>query len=107
MTALEVLQRGRERIARGKCEGTYAIDTGLNRTTPDDPEACMWCARGALGDVGSGGTFSTPEGVEAYKLLLKGANVDNMTALFKFSDESSQSVVIAAFDRAIVFGQLG
>lgn len=95
MTTKEILEMGRARIARGKCQGAYARTAAGWKTTPSDYLACSWCARGACG-------FGSQDGsADAVGWLLTAIGAGDVQGLYRFSDTHTQEEVLAVFDKAI------
>lgn len=97
MTPAELLRAGRERIARGHARDAYARDDQGREVYAWSPEACAWCALGALR---FGPDFGGPVyGAAVDALLRAGDGLDFVLATF--NDTHPQADVLALFDRAI------
>jgi hypothetical protein len=104
MDAVDVLMEARAYIEKGWCQAAYARTLDGRFVDPTKDEAATRCARGAI-LAGTGVFGSTPEGLDAIRLLAKAARVraDNLSY---WNDDSrrTQNQVLKAFDRAIALG---
>jgi hypothetical protein len=81
------------------CQGTYARDNRGYPINPIDPDACSWCALGALAraavDVGA----SPGTGAGAVDILYRVS--DSASTVVGVNDRDGHEAVIALFDRAL------
>lgn len=96
MTALDLLREGRERVARGWTQGAYARDAAGRSVYAWTPEACAWCALGAMRGVGRSGA----EYDEA-RATLERLTPARSVSSFNDAPTTTQADVLALFDRAI------
>lgn len=96
MSALDMLREGRDRVARGWAQGAYARDRDGRSVYAWTPEACAWCALGALrvsGDFGAD--------YDAARAALEKFTPALAVAPFNDATTTTQADVLALFDRAI------
>lgn len=95
MTVLEVLQRGRDRIKKGWCQGAYARNASNYAVNPEWRDAVAWCAEGACacGEIN--------REVDAIKVLESCTH--SLSPIYKWNDQPrrTQKQVLALFDCAI------
>lgn len=109
MTPLQILERAREKLAQGWTRGCYARDNKDNNVDPLSPEACQFCAYGALHAAVGLGVYSalTPELRLAENTLKKILRQDEFLidglsrGLATFNDQMTQDDVLDLFDTAI------
>ncbi len=89
-TTLEILKAGLERIKRGWCKGSMARTAEGIPVSPRHPNACMWCAVGAINGTGNYG----------FDALLDAAGVDSIVGL-NDQPTTTQADIIALYERAI------
>lgn len=100
MTTLEILRRGRERVAKGWCQYSLAQDAnGKHILDTDAPEAVKWCALGAPGE-GDNATVA-----DAKSRLLQFANTEWMLSAWNNLPERTQAEVVSVFEKAIAAEQ--
>lgn len=97
-----LLLRGRERIQRGWCQGSFAEDEGGNPTDPQSDKACAFCIRGAMAYPPA---FYTRELFRAHQLLESAAAeyAGERQGLAYFNDRPFRTVedILAIFDIAL------
>lgn len=106
MKAVTLLRRARERLARGWCQWSAAVDPDGWPTRAESSKAVAWCLTGALeAEVGREDWFDRQEMIEATLLLnlaeprVKGGpDWNNMRS-------RTQKQVLAVVDRAIAIGE--
>ena len=97
MSALDMLREGRERVARGWTQGTYARDRDGRKAYAWAPEACAWCALGAMRVSGHFGA----EYDAARALLERFTPAALAVSSFNDASTTTQADVLALYDRAI------
>lgn len=98
-TTKEILQAARDKLAVPGVwtQRALARDLSGNRVNPRKPEACQWCAYGAL-------MVSTPLGIsDGPAIDALNAACNTALGFVDFNDKLCESVepVLAMFDRAI------
>jgi hypothetical protein len=99
MSTLEILVTARALLARpdGWCQGTYALNERKYSVSPTDPEACSWCAWGALIAAGD-----RPDGDTAYDALRRALPSKLLPSISMFNDTAASVVnILEVYDRAI------
>ena len=108
MIKLDVLEKARACIIYGFTKHQYARDHMNRRVSPCDPEACKWCAVGALyhamgkdpvTDI-NGDEFHD-ETLEYMDFLCHGRGYVNTAGLIGWNDEVEQADVVELYDNAI------
>lgn len=96
-TTVEVLKAAREIISAPEhwCQGATARDADGVKTYPADPDACRWCAYGAL--LKAAGNFRAADDGP----LLLAAQLPRGVGIGVFNDSHEHAEVIAVFDKAI------
>lgn len=101
-TPKNLLLRGRERIQRGWCQGSFAEDEGGDPTDPQSDKACAFCIRGAMAYPPA---FYTEALYMAYRLLEDAAfeYTGKRQAIVSFNDHPGRTVedILAVFDIAL------
>jgi hypothetical protein len=96
---MSYLKAARDLIAEPKnwCQGTLALDKQGEKCDPKDPEACKFCATGALKRVCPNEATFNDERAKLAKAsrYLTGYGVINM------NDGTNHSMVLSVFDLAI------
>lgn len=99
MTTLEILKAAREKIADEKnwMQREFAQDGNARGIEPTSPEACKWCALGAIRAICE--TQSIWDAMDALRKGFPGGYRDYSIAMF--NDSHTHPEVLAVFDRAI------
>ncbi len=92
MTTLEVLKRGLERVRKGWCQHYYAKTADGHGTGVLNPEACSWCAVGAV-------NVNDEARTELMETL--GFAPHPPVGIWNDAPERTQADVIALFERTI------
>lgn len=97
MNTVEIIQKARELISDEKnwIRGTYAAGDGIDMN-PTDPDACMFCAVGAVARV-IGIDGSDAEDHESVKML----DAETSAGIVTFNDNHAHAEVLSIFDRVI------
>lgn len=101
MTTLEILRRGRERVAKGWCQKAQARDADGFSSNADSPSAAQWCAIGAIVDEAD----ESGARLEAQRALRGALGRSRLTyyAVVEWNDTPgrTQAEVITLFEKAI------
>lgn len=97
MTTKERLIAARDLVAKGWTQGVYARDANDRYTPYGGPNACKFCASGAVAHV----TDIFLQSFEDALTLLKRAIDGKAVVPWNDASERTQAEVVAAFDRAI------
>ena len=101
MTTLEILQIGRDRVARGWVQNTNATDAVGHCVDADDPSAVAWCLIGAIDPpiVSVDWQAYAPYAAlwEALEQAFRSGPLSNYNDL----PTTTQADIVALFDRAI------
>jgi hypothetical protein len=92
-SALDVLVAARALIEKPEnwTQGAAAQDSKGRRVHPHHPEACRWCALGALTRAGD-------RAQDGYRLLRAATGA---RSIIELNDDGTHPNILAAFDRAI------
>ncbi len=105
MTVLEILIAARKKLSKpgSWTQGHYAVDKDGALAWPSSPEACRFCARGAvMAATGLGdGAISAPEETAAVKRLCQTAPIKGCIVQSNDSSKMTHAKVLRWFDRAI------
>ena len=92
MNVIQILEQGRDRIAKGWCQLHEAKDEKGNPCAPDSIQAVRWCAVGAIKN------YLWPRAsFQAQYLLNQAAGMD----IAGYNDSSTQEAVLNVFSFAI------
>jgi len=97
MTTLEVLRGARAKIAQGWCQGASARDADGQLTGVTQPDACCWCAIGA---VYAAAPLEPDSGDAAFEYLAR-VTPGHLIGTWNDDPSRTQAEVLALFDRAI------
>lgn len=107
-TPKDLLLRGRERIQRGWCQGSFAQDeAGNSLDNPQSDKACAFCIRGAMAYPPA---FYTEALYIAYRILEDAASeyTGERQSIISFNDHPYRTVedIFATFDIALRLADL-
>lgn len=105
MTAREILEKAREKIARPEnwCRGALARDAKRRSVRPETPEACRWCVFGAV--QAATNVNANPAALDAFRLLNDAARPSQGMDNFNDNYRHSHADILALFDRAIALSE--
>ena len=85
------------------CQGTFARKPTGDKCAASNPEACQWCASGAVYRATRDGFFTQEERIEAMRRLADaGAHLEPATISFiDINDKGTHEQVMQLFDVAI------
>jgi len=96
LSVVEVLEAARARVAKGWTQKVFARDSDGNEAKADGPNACRWCAEGAI---------SFGPGALNALILLECAIGGPGVVRWNDTPGRTQAEVISAFDRAIILAK--
>lgn len=89
-------------IAAGWCQNTFAIGPDGHTTTSVDPDACSYCALGAIQAAAQQDGYYVGDAMD---YLQRAVGKDASIAMWNDNSSRTLEHVLQAFDQAIVFAQ--
>ena len=99
---LQILKVAHAKVQHGWTQGPYAKDV-FGRPCPSrDPNACQWCARGALSAASNLGSYDEIRQAQ-YEMECVLEKISNFDCLLKFNEhpKTTKDDVLKLFDKTI------